>query len=276
MTKNEHIEQTLRKERPKLLNFIRKRVPDRDEAEDILQDVDLTIPKGSVCALIGPSGSGKTTLLRCLLGQVPLKPGQVEVLGQDMAHHARLARAGLGWMPERGGIIPGMSGVGLVAYLGEHVGWTATNALRADLYQHCLKLDMSFHNQHAPGELIERIAPAESIGRTPLDVTANHLPGEPVPASEATAGAFEPIEPGDDPAEAVVHVGFDAAGQIAGGGQGKAGHAPFRGRIGRLAHLALEGRARGNIDHHAGEPQFTVVLPPGAHHSDLGRHADPG
>lgn len=39
LTKNEHIEQTLRKERPRLLNFIRKRVPDRDEAEDILQDV---------------------------------------------------------------------------------------------------------------------------------------------------------------------------------------------------------------------------------------------
>ena len=45
-------------------------------------------------------------------------------------------------------------------------------------------------------ELIERIAPAESIGRIALDVAANHLPGEPVPASEATAGAFEPIEPG--------------------------------------------------------------------------------
>lgn len=39
LTKNERIEQTLRKERPRLLNFIRKRVPDRDEAEDILQDV---------------------------------------------------------------------------------------------------------------------------------------------------------------------------------------------------------------------------------------------
>ena len=39
LTKNEHIEKTLLKERPRLLNFIRKRVPDRDEAEDILQDV---------------------------------------------------------------------------------------------------------------------------------------------------------------------------------------------------------------------------------------------
>ncbi len=44
-----------------------------------------------------------------------------------------------------------------VKYLGETVAWTATNALRADLAQHCLNLDMSFHNNHTPGELIERI-----------------------------------------------------------------------------------------------------------------------
>ncbi|HEU5100753.1 MAG TPA: ABC transporter ATP-binding protein [Roseiflexaceae bacterium] len=39
----------------------------------------------------------------------------------------------------------------------ENVGWTATNALRADLARHCLRLDMSFHKTHTPGELIERI-----------------------------------------------------------------------------------------------------------------------
>ena len=42
-------------------------------------------------------------------------------------------------------------------YVGENVSWTATNALRADLTRHCLRLDMPFHKQHTPGELIERI-----------------------------------------------------------------------------------------------------------------------
>ena len=45
----------------------------------------------------------------------------------------------------------------IVTYLGQNVAWTATNALRAELAQHCLKLDMSFHNAHTPGEMIERI-----------------------------------------------------------------------------------------------------------------------
>ena len=42
-------------------------------------------------------------------------------------------------------------------YFAEQVGWTATNEMRADLAEHLLDLDMSFHKVRSPGELIERI-----------------------------------------------------------------------------------------------------------------------
>jgi len=42
-------------------------------------------------------------------------------------------------------------------YVAENVSWTATNALRADLVTHLLRLDASFHTAHTPGELIERV-----------------------------------------------------------------------------------------------------------------------
>ena len=45
----------------------------------------------------------------------------------------------------------------LATYASGRVGWAATNALRADLARHCLSLDMSFHNDRTPGEMIERI-----------------------------------------------------------------------------------------------------------------------
>ena len=45
----------------------------------------------------------------------------------------------------------------VAAFVSENVAWTATNALRTDLTDHCLHLDMSFHNAHTPGEMIERI-----------------------------------------------------------------------------------------------------------------------
>jgi ABC-type multidrug transport system fused ATPase/permease subunit len=51
-----------------------------------------------------------------------------------------------------------LQGVGVAAtYVGEDVGWRATNHLRADLARHCLHLDMAFHNEHTPGEMIERV-----------------------------------------------------------------------------------------------------------------------
>jgi ATP-binding cassette, subfamily B, bacterial len=65
-------------------------------------------------------------------------------------------------------------------YVGESVGWTATNALRADLTLHCLQLDLGFHKARTPGELIERIdgdvtALAGFFSRFVIDVVGNLL-----------------------------------------------------------------------------------------------------
>lgn len=45
----------------------------------------------------------------------------------------------------------------LSVYISERVSWTATNALRADLALHVLRLDMAFHTARSPGELVERV-----------------------------------------------------------------------------------------------------------------------
>ena len=42
-------------------------------------------------------------------------------------------------------------------WLATNIGLLATNRLRADLARHCLGLDMTFHKQHTPGEMIERV-----------------------------------------------------------------------------------------------------------------------
>jgi len=65
-------------------------------------------------------------------------------------------------------------------YVGEDVSWTATNALRADLALHCLRLDLGFHNARTPGELIERIDGdvsqlADFFSQLVLNVIANGL-----------------------------------------------------------------------------------------------------
>lgn len=51
----------------------------------VLQDVSLTIPKGSITVLLGPSGTGKSVLLRSLVGLLKPDSGRVMVFGEDVA-----------------------------------------------------------------------------------------------------------------------------------------------------------------------------------------------
>ena len=54
----------------------------------------------------------------------------------------------------------GLLGQGLMlvnTYLGQDIGWRATNWMRGDLAYHCLQLDMPFHHEHTPGEMVERV-----------------------------------------------------------------------------------------------------------------------
>ncbi len=64
------------------------------ERIDVLQGVDLTIPKGDFLALMGPSGSGKSTLLNLIGGLDTPTNGTVEVAGNriDRLSSAKLAQ----------------------------------------------------------------------------------------------------------------------------------------------------------------------------------------
>ncbi|MBI3206619.1 MAG: ABC transporter ATP-binding protein [Myxococcales bacterium] len=55
------------------------------ERLEVLNELDLDIPKGSFEALMGPSGSGKTTLLNLIAGLDRPTKGSVEVGGKDIA-----------------------------------------------------------------------------------------------------------------------------------------------------------------------------------------------
>lgn len=48
---------------------------------EVLTDINLSIEKGDVVALIGRSGSGKSTILKILAGLIPEHSGSVEVAG---------------------------------------------------------------------------------------------------------------------------------------------------------------------------------------------------
>ncbi|MDE1942356.1 MAG: ABC transporter ATP-binding protein [Betaproteobacteria bacterium] len=52
----------------------------------VLKGINLTVPKGSLVAIMGLSGCGKTTLLRLIGGQLRAREGSVRVAGQELNH----------------------------------------------------------------------------------------------------------------------------------------------------------------------------------------------
>jgi len=50
----------------------------------VLHDIALSVPRGSVTAVLGPSGSGKSTLLAALTGELVPATGTVEIFGEQV------------------------------------------------------------------------------------------------------------------------------------------------------------------------------------------------
>jgi zinc/manganese transport system ATP-binding protein len=60
-------------------------------------DVSLSVQPGQFVAVLGPNGVGKSTLLKALLGLIPLRSGQLTVLGDKPGTHNRR----IGYVPQR-------------------------------------------------------------------------------------------------------------------------------------------------------------------------------
>jgi ABC-type multidrug transport system fused ATPase/permease subunit len=67
---------------------------------------------------------------------------------------ASLTTAGIAYLVA--GILNQLLDAG-ASYLGTDIGWSATNRLREELTSHLFSLDMGFHNDTTPGEMIERV-----------------------------------------------------------------------------------------------------------------------
>jgi ABC-2 type transport system ATP-binding protein len=80
-----------------------------------VNDLNLTVPRGSLYGFIGPNGSGKTTTLRMIMHILLPDQGEIEVLG---ASGTRAARDRVSYLPEERGLYKRMSVRRLLRYYG--------------------------------------------------------------------------------------------------------------------------------------------------------------
>jgi branched-chain amino acid transport system ATP-binding protein len=77
----------------------------------VLRGIDLSVPAGSITALIGANGAGKTTLLRTISGIIPAEAGTIRYDGRDIVGMPPwdIVRAGLVQVPEGRRLFPDMT-----------------------------------------------------------------------------------------------------------------------------------------------------------------------
>ncbi|MEM7546814.1 MAG: urea ABC transporter ATP-binding subunit UrtE [Pseudomonadota bacterium] len=77
-------------------------------ASQILYDVDLAAETGQITCLMGVNGAGKTSLLKVIAGAHPKSSGTYLLDGeaQSALNPTRLARAGIGYVPQGRDIFP--------------------------------------------------------------------------------------------------------------------------------------------------------------------------
>jgi phospholipid/cholesterol/gamma-HCH transport system ATP-binding protein len=91
----------------------------------IFRNLDLTIARGQVTAIMGPSGTGKTTLLQLITRQLNPDRGQILISGDDIANYGKTAlyalRRRMGMLFQNGALLTDMSVFENVAFpLREH------------------------------------------------------------------------------------------------------------------------------------------------------------
>jgi urea transport system ATP-binding protein len=77
----------------------------------VLWDVSLTVPAGSVICLMGRNGVGKTTLLKTIMGLLPARSGRIAFDGADLTGRRpedRMSR-GIGYVPQGREIFPNLT-----------------------------------------------------------------------------------------------------------------------------------------------------------------------
>src|SRR3954451_18981629 len=78
---------------------------------DVLQGVEIGVPKGSVACIVGPNGAGKSTVLKTISGLLTPRLGEIHLDGERIDRHsaADILGRGISQVPQSDALFPHMT-----------------------------------------------------------------------------------------------------------------------------------------------------------------------
>jgi putative ABC transport system ATP-binding protein len=146
-----------------------------------LRDVDLTVERGELVAIMGPSGSGKSTLLTIVLVD------GVDLANVSRSDQARMRRRSIGYVFQDFNLLPGLTAVENVALPLELDG-TRAKAARATGVEAMEELDVADLADRYPDELSGGERQRVAISRAIVGERGLLLADEPTGALDSVNG----------------------------------------------------------------------------------------
>ncbi len=88
----------------------------------VVDNLNLTVPRGAIYGYLGPNGAGKTTTIKMLVGLLRPTRGTASLRGYTIHDHLREAQRLTGYMPDTIHRFPAMKAIALLETLGQYSG----------------------------------------------------------------------------------------------------------------------------------------------------------
>lgn len=122
---------------------------------DIIHDVSINLPAGTIACVVGPNGSGKSTLMKTVAGLLPARAGRIAIGTRDVTKLGApdRARAQLAYVPQEHNVFRNMS-IGDNLRMGvEFLGVTAADMARRADFVHELFPELATRQREKAGNL---------------------------------------------------------------------------------------------------------------------------
>jgi len=83
-----------------------------------VNQLDLSVPEGSIYGFLGPNGAGKTTTLKMMIGMTEPSAGDIEIMGKKVAFGSNNHRDVIGYLPDVPGFYDWMTPVEFLHFAG--------------------------------------------------------------------------------------------------------------------------------------------------------------